>query len=219
VTAETTLAAIRAHQPCADSWRAFLAALRNRDGRTRGDDEPFPLTWILDLASLADARWCLRLAPTLARWYAVDCAERVLPLYEARVPGDARVRACIETTRRYLAGQATQEEVRRARYTDAANAAYAYTNAAYAAANAAYADAAAYAATAATAAADANAAADAAAYADAAANAAYAAYAAAARPTEESWQRERLRQYWSGQVPAPLMVLGLNPWTDYRRAA
>jgi len=109
---------------------------------------------------------------------ACDCARTVLRF----VPeGENRPRLCIETTERWIVGEATIEEVRQARYAAAAAAAaYAYTAAA-----AAY--AAAYDAAAAAAAAAAYADADAAYVADAAADAAYdaadadadAAYAAA----------------------------------------
>ena len=62
---------------------------------------------------------------------ACDFAERVLPIYEARFPGDDRPRRAIEVRRRYEMGQATLEEL-----------ANAYAAAADAAANAADADAA-----------------------------------------------------------------------------
>jgi hypothetical protein len=163
-------------------------------------DEPFPLTRIIDLATYDDVRWCLRLTPEVSRWFACDCVEHVLPVFEKARPGDGRVRVCLETTRRYLAGLIPKSELMVAR-SAAYTAADAYTAAAYTAA-AAYA------------------AADAAAYADAAYTAA--AYTAAAvyaaAYAERHWQLGRLRQYWSGQVPAPLTALGLNTWTDYRRA-
>ena len=50
-----------------------------------------------------------------------DFAEHVLPVWEERYPGDDRPRAAIETKRRWLAGQASDEERRAA--ADAATAA------------------------------------------------------------------------------------------------
>ena len=50
----------------------------------------------------------------IVRTFALDCAERVLPAYEAQYPGDLRVRAVIEVSRRYLSGAATIDEVRAA---------------------------------------------------------------------------------------------------------
>ena len=52
----TTLRQIRQHEPCADGWRTLLSAL----GKTWEDDEPLPLTTILQSNGLDDALWCLR---------------------------------------------------------------------------------------------------------------------------------------------------------------
>jgi hypothetical protein len=71
-----------------------------------------------------------------ARLFACDCAERVLPIYEERYPGDERPRRAIETTRRFANGDATREEL----YAAADAAAYAAAYAAAAYASAAYAD-------------------------------------------------------------------------------
>ena len=115
---------------------------------------------------------------------ACDCAELVLPIFEKKYPDDKRVRECLETTRKWANGEATIEDVHKARAATAdatadatayaAAAAYAADAAAAAAAAAAYA---AYAADAADATADATAYA---AYATAAA----AAYAAACAPQD-----------------------------------
>jgi hypothetical protein len=49
---------------------------------------------------------------TLARW-AADCAERVLPLWEAEKPGDDRVPEALARARAYSRGQSTAaEEIR-----------------------------------------------------------------------------------------------------------
>lgn len=47
----------------------------------------------------------------IARLFACDCAEQVLPLFEQKYPDDARPRQCIETTRRFANGEATDEEL------------------------------------------------------------------------------------------------------------
>ena len=124
----------------------------------------------------------------IVKTFALDCAERALPVYEAKYPGDLRVRAAIEVSRHYLRGEATIDEVKAAaaaaRAADAVYAAYAAACAAYAAYAAAC--AAAYAANAANAAYAAEAA-------EAAAAAAAAAAAdAAAHAAERRWQRGRL---------------------------
>lgn len=54
---------------------------------------------------------------------ACDCAELVLPIFEKKYPDNKRVRECLETTRKWANGEATIEDVRKAR---AAAAAYAY---------------------------------------------------------------------------------------------
>ncbi|MCC6194590.1 MAG: hypothetical protein IT518_09005 [Burkholderiales bacterium] len=184
----TNLAAIRAKSPCRDGW----ATLKKHVG-DMADDAPLPLTTILDSNGIDDALWVaycvigeparVALAPFLRECglRACDHAERALPIFEAKRPGDDRPRKAIEAARGCIAGTKTRQQARAA------------------AADAAYAAAAAAAAYAAYAAADA---ADAAyaAYADADAYG----YAAAARRTareqERAWQTARLREYLNGTV-------------------
>ena len=47
----------------------------------------------------------------VARLFAADCAERVLPVFEREVPGDDRPRLAIEVARRSAGGDATDEEL------------------------------------------------------------------------------------------------------------
>lgn len=56
-----------------------------------------------------------------ARLFAADCAERVLPIWERRLPDDGRPRRAIEVARAFARGEATPEE--RAAAWDAAGAA------------------------------------------------------------------------------------------------
>lgn len=70
----------------------------------------------------------------LVEW-ACDCAERALPIFEKRYPDDQRPRKAIETTRGWLRGEASIEQVRESR-----RAAYAAAAAASAAATAYAAD-------------------------------------------------------------------------------
>jgi len=108
--------------------------------RTYGADTPIPLDVIVESNGIKDAIWALRCtsedSTAISRLFAVDCAEHVLPIFEAKYPDDKRVRGCIETTRRYLAGKATLYAANAA-YDG--NDAYAAENAAHAAANAAHA--------------------------------------------------------------------------------
>ena len=46
-----------------------------------------------------------------ARLFAVDCAERVAPLFRARLPDDSRIDDTLATVRRHTLGQATDEEL------------------------------------------------------------------------------------------------------------
>ena len=129
----------------------------------------------------------------IVRTFAIDCAERALPAYEAEYPGDLRVRAAIEVSRRYLRGEATIDEVKTAaNAADAAAYAARAANVAYAAyaANVAYAAYAAAAAAYAAARAAVYAANNAGDNAGCAANAA--ASAAANYAAERRWQRAHL---------------------------
>ena len=48
------------------------------------------------------------------RLFAADCAERVLPLFEAAVPGDPRPRKAIRVARQFADGEAKRQEVKAA---------------------------------------------------------------------------------------------------------
>ena len=80
------------------------------------------------------------------RLFAVECAERVLPIFERQYPDDDRVRACIKATRRYLQKKATKKQLDEARAAAVATALAAHAAAVAAAVAAVAADAAAVAA-------------------------------------------------------------------------
>ena len=193
----TTLAAIRETRPrlCETGWKELLGHL----GKTRADDEPLPLTVILDSNGVGDTLWVLDKTTGLRRicvLFAADCAEQVLPLFERDRPDDSRPRRAIEVARDPHASDAARAAARDAA-SDAAWDARAASDAAWAAASAASdaawaAASAAWAASAASAAAwEATCAAAARAAARAASDAAWAAASAAA------WDAAcaRLRQY------------------------
>jgi hypothetical protein len=187
------LSDLKAHEPCTEGY-AWA-----RDNNIASLAEAF--------AKLERSDWWLWLAsaysvdldkPRLVT-FAADCAERVLPLFEARYQADARPRRAIEAAREWVTCPIpeTRNAAAYAAFAAAAAAgsgAYAAYAAAYHAAYAAY--AAAYAAYAAYAAADAYAAAYHAAYAAfaAAAAAGSGAYAYAAAAAERQWQADRLRE-------------------------
>ena len=84
--------------------------------RKWGADNTFPLIEVLKVCGLSDALWALRCCEPvaerdkLARLFACDCAERVLPLFEKRYPNDKRPRKAIEVARRFVIGEATRGE-------------------------------------------------------------------------------------------------------------
>ena len=121
-----TLAGLSKHLPT-----KFPAVLWTAEGRGATDSA-------IDKVAFESARILApvgTLTERTAHALACDFAEHVLPIWEARYPGDDRPRVAIETKRRWLAGEASDEE-RYAAYTAAYTVAYADT-AAYAAADAA----------------------------------------------------------------------------------
>ena len=62
-----------------------------------------------------DRLWAALKGPWLddrqRRLFACDCAERVLPIWEKKYPGDKRPRQTIEVARRFARGEATNEEL------------------------------------------------------------------------------------------------------------
>ena len=99
----TTLAAIREHGPCTAGWRTLVKALGEYD-----DDEPLPLSHIVKTNGIHDALWALRTQPDNVRaricvQFAIDCAERTLPKFEAKYPDDTRPREALAAPRAYLA--------------------------------------------------------------------------------------------------------------------
>ena len=68
-----------------------------------------------------------------------DCAELVLPIYEKQYPNDSRIRDCIETTRQWAKGEATEAELEAATWAATGAATWAPTGAAAAATWAAWA--------------------------------------------------------------------------------
>ena len=111
----TTFAKAHDADACVESYRKMGKALGGikKYGRTK----PIPLTKVLEVCGLDDALWCLPhcieqgQAERIARLFACDCAERVLPLFEKERPGDDRPRAAILVARAYANGEATIERL------------------------------------------------------------------------------------------------------------
>jgi len=173
----TTLALLQQNRACPDRLAIFRATL----GPDWPDDKPISLIEALDLAPVEDVIFGLQAVlpdeeperDWIARTLAIECAERVEHLSD-----DPRVAECNRVTRRYLAGQATREELEaagEAAWEAAGEAAWAAWEAAWAARQAAGAAWAAWAAW------------------EAARQAARQA-AGAAREGERAWQAARLRE-------------------------
>ena len=66
-----------------------------------------------DKSVVAQARLVRRLPwdERTARLFAADCAERVLPIFEAAQPGDPRPRVAVETARLFAVGMASDAEM------------------------------------------------------------------------------------------------------------
>jgi len=105
----TTLNRIREHDPCKDGWEKLLRHL----GKTKADDDPLPLSVILDSNGLDDTLWCLRTVPEHDReWrlFAVWCARKVQHLM-----ADQRSIDALDVAERYANGTATDDELSAAR--------------------------------------------------------------------------------------------------------
>lgn len=74
---------------------------------------PAPVTSNVDAARLQRVP-DLGLDEALLREWACRCAERVLPIFEARVPGDPRPRRAVEAARALIRGQLSRDAHRRA---------------------------------------------------------------------------------------------------------
>jgi len=121
----TTLNEIKDYSPCAEGWTKLLRSL----DKTKADDDPLDIIYILESNGIEDAIWCLRCFNYKDYClFLADVAESVLPLSEAKHPGDQRPRETIEIIRAYKRGEVTKEELIVA--ADAADA-YAVADAAY----------------------------------------------------------------------------------------
>ena len=86
-----------------------------------GLDTPFTLVEVAKVCGLSYALWALGIAieqeerDRIARIFACDCAERVLPVFEKQYPENKRPRQAIEIARLYAKGKASQEKLRAVR--------------------------------------------------------------------------------------------------------
>lgn len=101
----TTLNKIRAHHPREHGWKKLLTSL----GKTKADDAPVSLAYILESNGLDDALWCLRTLPEL------DNHWRMLAVKFARTVGhlmtDKRSTNALDVAERHAVGDATDDEL------------------------------------------------------------------------------------------------------------
>ena len=132
----TTFAKLKEYDACIPRYQHLAKSL---GGIIKyGRNTPIDLMTILDINGVEDCIWALRAAiepdrDKIARLFACDCADTVLPIFESEKPDDPRPRKAIQTARDYAVGLATQDQLAAAR--DAARAAA--RDAAWAAARAA----------------------------------------------------------------------------------
>ena len=103
----TTLRQIRQHNPCREGWRTLLSAL----GKTEVDDEPLPLTTILQSNGLDDALWCLRTITGYDKEiirFALACVQEVRHLMT-----DQRSLDALDAVERHLESPLSKQELDR----------------------------------------------------------------------------------------------------------
>jgi len=107
MTCCTTLNRVRAKGLYEDGWKKLLKHL----GKTSADDEPLPLSVIVESNGLEDALWCCRSVDYDRVWrlYAVWCARQVQHLMK-----DAPSIAALDVAQDYAIGLATRDALERA---------------------------------------------------------------------------------------------------------
>ena len=106
----TTLRCLRDHGLYYDRYAVVREAL----GPDWGNETPIPLSRILASNGIFDTVWAFRALidePGWTRKYILDCAERVLPIWQKHHPNNGHPRRAIETARAFLRGQASKVEV------------------------------------------------------------------------------------------------------------
>ena len=101
----TTLRQIRQHSPCREGWRTLLSAL----GKVEADDEPLPLTTILQSNGLDDALWCLRTITGYDKEmirFALACVQEVRHLMT-----DQRSLNALDAVERHLESPLSRQEL------------------------------------------------------------------------------------------------------------
>lgn len=104
----STLNKIREHSPCVEGWAKLLSSLN----KTKADDEPLALSYILESNGLDDTLWCFRAVAGFdkeKRLYAVWCARQVQHLLT-----DERSLKALDVAERFAKGEASKAELKAA---------------------------------------------------------------------------------------------------------
>ena len=105
---KTTLNEMRVHKPCESGWDRLLSFL----GKTKADDDPIDLMYILNSNGLEDVAWTLRCFNYLdICLFLADVAEIALPIFESAHPEDLRPRKAIRAIRAYKAGEISESDL------------------------------------------------------------------------------------------------------------
>lgn len=100
MTLTTTLQQLREHRACESGLETLIKSLPE----DHDDTTPIPLSHILKSNGLGHAIWAWRTQDKkYAVMFAVECAERVLHIFEREFPTDDRPRKALEATRNWLA--------------------------------------------------------------------------------------------------------------------
>ncbi|MHB1000507.1 MAG: putative immunity protein [Armatimonadota bacterium] len=113
----TTFSLCRVNNACRDGYQRLIREVG--DPKKYGQDEPIPISRILESGGLDDAVWALgavlpeqtAAGELIGRLFACDCAEHILPIFAMEHPGDQRVMKALETARRYARGEVSKDDL------------------------------------------------------------------------------------------------------------
>lgn len=116
---ETNFAKLKKSKACINQYKALAKRLGGI--KKYGQETPITLLQVLDILGFNDALRVLdnaipgKEALLFSMRLGVDYAERVLPVFEKEYPNEKSVRNLIEVTSQYVASNATDEELAKAR--------------------------------------------------------------------------------------------------------
>ncbi len=118
---KTTLNEIRKYEPCESGWIKLLTYLN----KTKADDDPVSFITILESNGIRDALWCLRVLPSYdlkVMEFKLKCARRV-----EHLDGSREAKRTLDIVEKFINGESSIEDLRKAAYTAYTAATDAYT--------------------------------------------------------------------------------------------